>query len=224
MSFVTSGRPAGTIDESGKDDLNRVLGRLSGFDTGTALLYLNGNKDLYVRMLNRFRASYRGAGEEYYETLRKGDLEGAARMAHTLKGLSASLGAVELHDAAVALDSSFKEGGNAAPELSAACFDELAGVIAMLDSAFEEEAPDRTVKLDSVQCGPVCDCRERIGVFMELLEEGDAEACDYMRKNEEIFNALLAQNDLSLLRQHVEHYDFDAALELLKENIAGNGS
>jgi CheY-like chemotaxis protein len=111
-----------------------VGGELPGIDMRLGLSMVAGNEALYRRLLGMFRerevqfeARFRGACE-------RGDPAEALRLAHDLKGVSATLGAQLLADAAQALElACSKDAGAAAVEpLLLALMRELDPVLAGL--------------------------------------------------------------------------------------------
>jgi len=72
-------------------------------DVKSALVYLGGNKILYLKILNDFK--------ENYKNLKIQELsdEEFSRVIHTLKGLSANIGAIELNKIVLELDKKYDE-------------------------------------------------------------------------------------------------------------------
>jgi CheY-like chemotaxis protein/HPt (histidine-containing phosphotransfer) domain-containing protein len=67
-----------------------------GIDVAGALERLGGNTDLYARILKEYLSEIARLPDQLDLLLRDGDLAGAARLLHTLKGLSATVGASPL--------------------------------------------------------------------------------------------------------------------------------
>ena len=75
---------------------------------GDALKRIGGNMDLYKRLLLRF---IDGNNIESLETaLQQGDMEESARLAHTLKGVSANLSLNGIRSASIGLEQAIKDG------------------------------------------------------------------------------------------------------------------
>lgn len=70
------------------------------------LSYCNNNAQLYWQVLEDFLQRYRETGAELQSLLRNGDRAEARRLAHTIKGLAASLGMGRLHFAAKKMERS----------------------------------------------------------------------------------------------------------------------
>ena len=77
-------------------------------DVSMGLYNLNGNEQLYNKLLRRFADSNAHAAQEIHTAMDAGDKETALRLAHTLKGLAASLGAPDLSAEALAVEQKIK--------------------------------------------------------------------------------------------------------------------
>ena len=69
---------------------------LPGINIEKGLKTVIGNQKLYRNLLGKFLASNGNVVAEIKDTLKSGDMETAARLAHTVKGVAGNLGAEEL--------------------------------------------------------------------------------------------------------------------------------
>ena len=91
-----------------------MLDGLLGFDTQAGLSNVAGNRDLYLRLLDRFANNYRNSGMELRDALKRMAHDAAAheeavRLAHTAKGVAANLGARALAAVAGELEGAIKK-------------------------------------------------------------------------------------------------------------------
>jgi diguanylate cyclase (GGDEF)-like protein len=77
-------------------------------DSQAALKRMNNNEELYARLLRDFVASQAEIPEQVEEALAHNDTTTALRLLHSLKGLAATLGIMELHKAAAAAEAELK--------------------------------------------------------------------------------------------------------------------
>ena len=77
-------------------------------DVEDALKRIGGNMDLYKRLLGRFVEGNDMATME--AAISSGNVEEAARLAHTIKGVSSNLSLVKVAAASIDLEHSLKEG------------------------------------------------------------------------------------------------------------------
>jgi CheY-like chemotaxis protein/HPt (histidine-containing phosphotransfer) domain-containing protein len=91
-----------------------LLFSLQGLDAQAGLSNVAGNRELYLRLLDRFAKNYRNSGAELRDALQRMERdasvhEEAVRLAHTAKGVAANLGARALAAAAGDLENAIKK-------------------------------------------------------------------------------------------------------------------
>ncbi len=83
---------------------------IHGIALDDGLARLGGNRQLYVKLLGQFRTSHADTVDKIKEAIADGDQRTAARLAHTVKGVAANLGADWLAMASAKLESALKQG------------------------------------------------------------------------------------------------------------------
>jgi signal transduction histidine kinase len=102
-------------------------------NTAEAIDRIDGNIELYIKILNLYKNNH-PKPEAIVEHFMQGDKETARREAHTVKGMSAQIGAEGLRGIAAGLEDSIRNEDAAAVENNAALFvDELQKVLASID-------------------------------------------------------------------------------------------
>jgi PAS domain S-box-containing protein len=86
----------------------------SVFDAALGLRYFGGRRVMYERMLRRFIELHRGDAARLAAALAAGETRTAERIAHSIKGVAAMVGAPTLQPAAEALERRIREGAAAA--------------------------------------------------------------------------------------------------------------
>src|SRR6185503_13550796 len=81
-----------------------LVPHVEGLDTEAGLNRTRGNKDLYSSLLKQFVMGFTAFGEELRLYLREGKHEEAERHAHSLKGVAANIGAVQVAEKAASLE------------------------------------------------------------------------------------------------------------------------
>lgn len=81
----------------------------TGLDVATGLQRVNGNKALYLQLLNDFLIENGSLCQLLAEALKSNEHERAQRLAHTLRGVSGNIGADELYLTAGTLETAIKE-------------------------------------------------------------------------------------------------------------------
>jgi signal transduction histidine kinase/CheY-like chemotaxis protein/HPt (histidine-containing phosphotransfer) domain-containing protein len=110
-------QPPPLLEEPLADDLPP----LPGIDKVVGLKVARNKIALYRKLLTLFLETKQGFVEEFRSAWDAGDRETATRAAHSLKGVAANIGALELSRAAAALELACRE----QPEAVEACFSQL---------------------------------------------------------------------------------------------------
>ncbi len=92
-----------------KSDLMAGFDAIPGMDTQVGLTCLGGKAASYTKMLVKFADRQQAEMSELRQSLAVGDLITAKRIAHTLKGLAGTLGAMHLQSSAQALDFAIRD-------------------------------------------------------------------------------------------------------------------
>ncbi len=91
---------AGSADQT----LREALGHVDGLDVSAGLRSTSDNLAFYARLLGKFVDGQADAIARIQQSLEAGDAGGAERIAHTLKGVAANLGALDVVGSAGALE------------------------------------------------------------------------------------------------------------------------
>jgi len=201
-------------------DMN-VLPDLPGIDTTLGQKRVAGNRKLYLKLLRDFHRDYAGAARAIGEAIDGKRDEESLRLAHTLKGVSGSLGALDLSTAAEEVETALKRGDSAKAKGCLPRVEEhLQAVIASLakltETAAKAPAADPSKDVN----------REALSAALKTLAE-------MVRKNNPEAEAAL-ENVTSLCRGQwatttrrignaVDSFDFKGALRALQE-LAGEAN
>jgi signal transduction histidine kinase/CheY-like chemotaxis protein len=83
---------------------------IPGIDIQSGLNRVRGNRNLYGKLVTTFCTDYADGSLQIQKAMDEGDRELAQRLAHTIKGVSGSIGAVGLQEIAGNLEAALKEG------------------------------------------------------------------------------------------------------------------
>ncbi len=110
---LEAGTPAeGQGHESFDDRVDELFARLRVFpelDAERGVKVMGGRRDRYIVLLQRFVRDHASDGKVLGRHLKSGDVDEAARLAHTLKGTAATVGADVLADASRKLEKALRE-------------------------------------------------------------------------------------------------------------------
>lgn len=117
---------------------------IPGIDVESGLSRAAGKTTLYLSLLNKFAKSFPDATREIQAALKNNQLQTAQRVAHTVKGVSGTIGAKSLQQAASELESAIKNEASSQFQDLLASFDRaLQSVMDALNPALAEIAdPD----------------------------------------------------------------------------------
>ncbi|WP_341908664.1 adenylate/guanylate cyclase domain-containing protein [Polaromonas sp. YR568] len=112
---------------------------IAGLDIALGLTRAMGMKALYASMLQRYRDGRRQSARQIRDAIAAGDLAGAEGLAHSLRGMSAQIGATAVAEGATALEHGIS--AKAPVDQLMALLDQmepaLSSLLAALDAAFE---------------------------------------------------------------------------------------
>ncbi|MCG5539339.1 PAS domain-containing protein [Halorhodospira sp. 9622] len=179
-----------------------------GFDLERGLRQLGGDETLYLRQLRRFRGQLTTDYTALIDYLRAGDNAQASRLAHTLKGVAGTLGAVDLQQQAEQIDHALKTGHAVTAECIEALEQALQDAGQALNGLNSEPEPARQGSPEAVTC-----LRQKLEASELIEEETFQEALAYLRGQ---------GLDCDALEALVEQFELDEALQRLNSLLTGN--
>jgi HPt (histidine-containing phosphotransfer) domain-containing protein len=179
---------------------------------------LMGDGALFGRVLARFRNEYRQAAAGIRTAHDEGDTALALRLVHTLKGAAGMIEAVPLRRQADVVEDLLRTGAGDVHGSLARLQDELERVLRELD-ALALTLPERAPAAPARQ--PAGMDHEVLARLMTLLDEGNGDAVDVVREGAGALAAQLGEEGYRQVADLVEGFDFDGALDLLRERTGG---
>jgi two-component system sensor histidine kinase/response regulator len=208
-------RVCGAARQPKPAEADAALATIAGLDARDGLARVGGNRDLYRKLLRQFVDEQGGAVVAVRGASRAGDVETAARVAHSLKGVAGNLGAGQVYAAAGALEQALRAHAPA-PELDAR-IEALAGVLDPLVSAVIAALPNTHAAPAAPQLTPAgtADSVEAAARLSAMLTEFDPGAAAFLETNQAALRALFDDERWRRLRELVDSYAFsDAQAEL----------
>jgi PAS domain S-box-containing protein len=184
-----------------------------GIDTQAGLKTVQGNETLYLKLLGKYRDSQIDFKDQFLIALKSGDMETATRLAHTLKGVSGNIGALEVQEAALKLETSCKKGHTERTLRNKlnAVIKALTPVIASLNNlnTMTAQAPETGATIDP---GKISHALTRLRT---LLLDDDTGAIDVLEGLARQLGQPELQASLQALESAINAYDFEDALQHL---------
>jgi len=191
---------------------------LAGVDMAAGLKRVSGNKKLYRSLLQSFHRSNEQTVAQIQQALDGKDMDTARRLAHTVKGVAGNIGAMDIFDAAQALEIGIAKGDtNVATQLDHV--DKvLEPVFASLKALFaEDDREDETGETsDSVDGVDVEALAPQLNELAGLLQISDTNAETVFEDIKKTFGKALPK-ETKALGQQIDMFDFNGALAVVKE-------
>jgi CheY-like chemotaxis protein len=198
-----------------KETTVMLPGSLAGIDIDEGLRRVGGNRKLYRKLLVEFCQDHREDARAISEALDSSDEKTAQRLAHTIKGVSGSIGAGDLFSAAEKLDAALKKKqrdtyDNLLSDLQDTLTPVMQGleVLAALAET-QETAPPDTEPVDPEVLTSLLD------ELQTLLEEMDPEAEEKVATLKTKFVTEGAQKLVKKLSRQVGEFEFEDAQKTL---------
>ncbi|WP_415902306.1 response regulator [Neptuniibacter sp. QD29_5] len=185
---------------------------IDGLHSGEALSRLNGNMELYERLLLQFVDEHNDTFSEVAELISLNALEKAADKAHTFAGLVGNLGSTELFRLSQQLERSLRASELTEVEgLLTQCkqrSDQLIIAISEFLSSGRKEATSPQPSITN-KCG--LSFIELLDVVNELLQEGDSRSLNYIA-DLRAANPGGLEEELAKVQMAIEEFEFEQAL------------
>ncbi|MBI5248638.1 MAG: response regulator [Desulfomonile tiedjei] len=206
----------------GKREVEDILpSELPGISIASGLGRVGGNKQLYAKLLCKFKDGQEKAVEQIRAALQSGDVETAVRLAHTVKGVSGNLGGDSLYRAAAELEKAIKEGQESLDppmrEFGSQLKVVMDGIKIFEDSLAAQRGPEKPaaeVPVDKEVVKPL------LQEMAQLLESDLTEAMNRLEALKEHLANSSLDEEFNRLEKQVEGFDTDSALKSV-ETIAG---
>ncbi|MEW6363651.1 MAG: response regulator [Acidobacteriota bacterium] len=214
-SAVGSGAAAPEVGED-RPTSAQLVAAGAVLDITGALRRLGGRRDLLIHLLRQFVTKQQGAGERIRELLAGGDREGARRLAHTVKGLSGSIGSASLQEAAGELETSIAA-GDTPPELIMGGF--AAALTRTIESASawltENSTEAAEIGAGGVASEPGSDLPSLILSMDSQLKEGNIRAEECLRSLKARLLDPAYAEDLGRLDDLIRRFELENARAVL---------
>ena len=200
---------------SESDDL--PLPQMSGLDAQAGLRRVLGKKPFYLSLLRKFATGQGRAVQDMRQALQAPDRETAERMAHTLKGITGSLGFLVLQQQAEAMQHAIHRGES---------LESLEPALAQLQVELTQAIAElqRQLGLDA-PAAPDIDKRSLLDVCSQLrrlLAEDDLQAQEVLREHAQLLRQGLGPQ-YPVLTAALDRFDCEAALSALMQGAQAGG-
>ncbi|MTW21013.1 PAS domain S-box protein [Allochromatium palmeri] len=203
-----------SLSNARRADLLAAIRVLPGIDLRQGLASLRGSQEKYLKLIGRFIGSHADDPKRLAEALASRDGEGLARLAHSLKGVSGTLGLVAIAEQAKALEVARRPEALEHPETLIEAIDAIDHALLSLRNAVEQsQIPAQPVSPADATLDPE-QGRILLDELARLLSEDNAFALTiYQRESARL--AILMPDEQAELENLIAGFDFESALELV---------
>jgi CheY-like chemotaxis protein len=194
------------------DGAAEALPEIPGIDTLAGVQRVGGNIETYRKLLQKFADNQAHALDAIRTAIASNDGELSVRLAHTLKGVSGSVGADAVQRAAAKLELALKGAPVELPENL--LIETEQKLMAVLD-------PIKAMMSDGADDGPEApgelpaDLGDQLHSLRDLLDEYDTESGDKLDQILSQVRATEVHDELAAIKTQLDQYDFEAAVEKL---------
>ncbi|OQW79518.1 MAG: hypothetical protein BVN35_01345 [Proteobacteria bacterium ST_bin11] len=191
-------------------------GKAMILDTAIGLRSFAGKQRSYQNMLQRFVDSHLDDARRILESLEADDMQTAQRLAHTLKGVAATLGLEQVRGLAAVLEQSIKSSAERSAILTGGAELSLALAAAATDirAILVHTTPNEktAITLDISQL------RTLLPNLLAMLANDNIDAVENWRKVAPSLSNLLDETEkIGTITRQIESYDLPGALESLRQ-------
>jgi PAS domain S-box-containing protein len=208
----TASEQTRTQQESTKIELE--LPTLEGVDMETSLDRLQGNKQLYAKLLTRFSQHYHNFDKQLAEALADKDNEPAIRLVHTVKGLAGNIGASDLESIAARAEEELRNASCSAETLATLrlCVKALQEQLATFSTANNDEATSTLLAPQEIE--------SILQQLKSMLDEYDAAVGDFFAHNASSLTTIQTSAEIKILGKAIAEYDYEQAAQQVSDMIS----
>ena len=188
--------------------------QLEGVDIEASLDRLQGNRALYLKLLNQFSGHYGDFDTQLDTALATGDSEPAIRLAHTIKGLAGNIGASEMAGAAEKAERELLQGS---------CSEETLGALRVSVNNLLTQLRGSLIDLPRASDNSVFDKTKAGQLLLQLssmLEEYDVSVGEFLGDHNASLNTPVLSGELKCLLKAVADYDYETAQNTVSQMTA----
>ncbi|MBF0371368.1 MAG: response regulator [Magnetococcales bacterium] len=226
IQWITPGERAYTPPTTlvaGEVETVEMPADLPGVDMVQGLRRVGSNRKLFKKLLGEFYQDNRNLTATLQEFFERGDLQTVLRLIHTLKGVSGSIGANALHQAAQDLESAITRGDERHYERLLGRIQErltpLLGALGPLTQTLKQHDPAESVspiwkELKGGDIEKLAPLLQKLSSYLEEMDV-DSEAC-FVPIREIVAHSQF--HDLGeKIGQKIDCFDFEEAMEMVQE-------
>ena len=208
-----------TKTSDSEDNTVSLFQKVRNFDVSLGLYHANENRSLYFKILQSFVRDYSGTMQKLKAAYENASFEEAARIVHTLKGLSGTIGSNHVQTLGLVLENSLlrKERNNGEYYAFEKALDELVEDLNIVLQNIASEQINTAVVIKHVDPEAESKLKNAIEELKPAIESCSSTLCKRILESlDEIMFDAERDSILQKLRNQIEDYDFTEAEVSLK--------
>ncbi|WP_442968253.1 response regulator [Pseudorhodoferax sp.] len=197
------------------DDAPVLARPVPGLDVAKGLRRVLGKRTLYLTLLGKFVSGQRDTVAAIRQAVAGGDLTTAERLAHTLKGVSGNIGALQLQRLAGELEEGLRGTPPAAER--EALLDAVAEPLQALVQALEAQLPADAEAAPAARDPGQSDALLRR--LIDLLNDNDADAQELIADEAATLRQAMGNQAFDALGRAAANFDFEGGAEIVREAL-----
>lgn len=207
-----------SIKKPDQNDLIHLPDHSESLDIDWGLKRIGGNRKLFSKLLRDFYQDHQYDIENLEQAIKNQDIEGAMRIIHTIKGVSANIGARQLHQHSSSLEQFLTSGQSHSTSLEL-FIEEFSNLMTVLKSFEFSSSVSNQSSLKVLQTNESIEhLKSEIQTLLKLLIEGDSDATALFDNLKEELQKI-AQDQTPNLFSAIDNYDFELAIPILKDIV-----
>ena len=192
---------------SAGDSVDENPGVTKQIDTAKGLMFIGGNVSSYHRLLGKFAETHAGDAQQLERMVNEGELAGAELVAHSLKGIAATLGMEDIRKITMSLEHKIHR-GLGKDDLSA----DIAALTVALHAAVKEimSILSGDKKTANAKLGNTT-LKDRVIQLKECLEKGDMNAYLMWHDLASPLSEVIGDEQVASLGRQIDGFDFPGA-------------
>jgi CheY-like chemotaxis protein/HPt (histidine-containing phosphotransfer) domain-containing protein len=182
-----------------------------GLNIKKGIQQVGGNENLYQKLIKDFLKNHENLTDSLKSSMLNEDSKKAARLVHTIKGVSGNIGAYKLMDVVSSIDLKFKNREKVPQSiislLDKTCNELFTSLHELTDSANQEENKDipSPLKIKTAD----------LNQLKSAMEKGDATTLQLLQEHSPALSTEISKEDLNTIINFIEDYEFELALKHL---------
>jgi two-component system sensor histidine kinase/response regulator len=189
---------------------------IDGLDLQFGLRPVLGDIAMYYKMLSRYCANQKNTLQAIHTALDFNDFNLAEQLAHSTKGASGNIGAMELHHLADELEKTIKENKNTIDikeKLSEFETSHSATILA-IESALCQQ---KSHLISSIY--EETDAQDVLAKLKQLLLANNGEALEFFETHESACRSFLSEDNFAQFKKSIEIFNFKDAVQLINSKM-----